>query len=80
MKLFFGIQQTVALVGLGMALTLTSGCGSDQTTTTATPNAPTIEPKVSPSNGAVEDLKKDVKPPVVVKPSTPPDPPAPKHE
>ena len=83
MKLVFGIQHTLALVGLGMALTVASGCESDQTTTPATPNAPTVEPKVSPSNGAVEDLKKDIKPPVVVKPSTPPvtdGAPAPKRE
>jgi hypothetical protein len=80
MRLVFGIQHTLALVGLGMALTVASGCGSDQTTTTATPNAPTVEPKVAPSKDDVEDLKKDVKPPVVIKPSTTPDPPAPKHE
>jgi hypothetical protein len=83
MKLVFGIQHALALVGLGIALTVASGCESGQTTTPATPNAPTVEPKVAPSTGAVDDLKKDVKPPVVVKPDSPratDGAPAPKHE
>jgi hypothetical protein len=83
MKLVYGIYHTLSLVGLGIALTVASGCDSGQTTTPATPNAPTVEPKVAPSSGAVDDLKKDVKPPVVVKPSSPPatdSVPAPKHE
>ena len=83
MKLVHIIRRALALTAMGIVITSVSGCDSDQTATPVTPNSPTIEPKLSPPKGAVEDLKKDIKPPVVVKPDSAPvtgDAPAPKHE
>lgn len=70
MKVIFGIRQLVVLLGLGIALLGASGCEGDHSTVTMGPDGSAkVEPKYSPPKQSVEDLKKDVKPPVVVKPS-----------
>lgn len=67
----------LTVFALGTVLVCGSGCDTD--------HAPVaITPKVAPDARAVEDLKKDIKPPVVIKPGGPvaPDgvPAAPKRE
>jgi len=70
MNVIFRIRHLVVLVGLGIALPGASGCDDDHPTATIEPDGSArVEPRYSPPNKPVEDLKKDVKPPVVVKPS-----------
>lgn len=72
----FRAHNLLPLAAIGLTLAVAPGCESEQPTAK-------IEPRVSVPAGPVEDLKKDVKPPVVVKPSTPAAPnavPAPKDE
>lgn len=72
MKVIFGIRQLVVLLGLGIALLGASGCEGDHSTVTMGPDGSAkVEPKYSPPNKPAEDLKKDIKPPVVIKPDTP---------
>ena len=74
MKVIFGIHHLVALPALGLALLGAAGCEGDHSTATATiepDGSARIEPKYSPPKQSVEDLKKDIKPPVVVKPGAP---------
>ena len=83
MKATFALPQSFVVAAIGLAVVAAPGCEGDRATSALSPGAPTIQPKVSPSKGAVEDLKKDLRPPVVVKPNTAPSVetiPAPKHE
>jgi hypothetical protein len=70
MKVIFGIRHLFALLGLGIVLLGTSGCEGNHSNVTIEPDGSAkVEPRYSPPNQSVEDLKRDVKPPVVVKPS-----------
>jgi hypothetical protein len=71
------IRDRFVRVGLGVTVVLTPGCdGSPPTSKT--------EPDASSTSRTVEDLKKDLRPPVVIKPNVPPKsdtvPVAPKRE
>ena len=59
------IQNGFALLGLGAALIVANGCEAEQP-------AVKIEPSTPPSARPLVDIKKDLTPPVVVKPSAPP--------
>jgi len=69
------IRHKLTLCGLGAALALAAGCNAEQPTFRT-------EPGSVPATRVIEDLKKDLKPPVVVKPNVAPGtvPPAPKTE
>ena len=56
---------------LGMVLAMVMGCNS-QDVATSTPNS-TLKSEPSPSRGhsSLEDIAKDVKPPVIIKPNVP---------
>jgi hypothetical protein len=64
MRTIFRFHHAFVLLVMGFVLVGASGCDGDQSTAK-------IEPKYSPPKQTVEDLKKDIKPPVVVKPGTP---------
>ncbi len=65
----FSIRKRLGL--LGMVLVMVMGCNS-QDITTSTPNsASKAEPSRSRGTSALEDLEKDVKPPVIIKPNVP---------
>ena len=59
------IRDGFVNVGFGAALILAAGCYAE-------PSTPQSEPKAPPASRAIEDLKKDLKPPVVIKPNVPP--------
>ena len=61
----FRIQNRFGIVGLAAALAGVTGCSGEQPTTS-------IEPDTASAKRTVEDLKKDLKPPVIIKPSVPP--------
>ena len=69
------IRHKLARFGLGAVLVLEAGCNAEQPPFRTKPGG-------VPATGAFEDLKKDVKPPVVIKPNVAPDtvPPSPKTE
>jgi hypothetical protein len=72
MKVIFGIRHLFAVLGLGTVLLGTSGCDGDHSNVTIEPDGSAkVEPRYTPPNHPVDDLKKDVKPPVVVKPTAP---------
>ena len=75
MTITIAIRHKLALFGLGAALVLAAGCDAEQTTFRT-------EPGSEPATRVFEDLKKDLKPPVVIKPDVAPGtlPPAPKTE
>ncbi len=57
-------HRQLTLFTLGTALVCGSGCDTDHAHVA-------IEPKVIPGTRPVEDLKRDLKPPVVIKPGGP---------
>jgi hypothetical protein len=67
------IRHKSALFGLAAALVLAAGCDTEQPTLRT-------EPAGVPASRAIEDLKKDLKPPVVIKPSITPGPVSPPPE
>jgi hypothetical protein len=59
------IRHKLALFGLAAGLVLVAGCDAGQPTLKT-------EPGGVPAARAIEDLKKDLKPPVVIKPDITP--------
>ncbi len=69
-------KWTSKLVGLCVALLIVGGCQPGETPEKAERPAITVEPHVAPSTKPLDDLKKDIQPPVVVKPNETPTTPA----
>jgi hypothetical protein len=75
MMLIKDTRNLVIRQSLALAAVLVFGCNAEQ-------GAPDVAPKVAPTTRSLEDIKNDVKPPVVVGPSAAPatSAPAPKKE
>jgi hypothetical protein len=70
MKFSSAISHGLVFVGIGLTLIGTLGCEVEYGAPKTAPGEPETERQLFPPSSAVEDLKKDVKPPVVVKPNT----------
>jgi hypothetical protein len=65
MWVIFRMQNRFAILGLGAALVAATGCNGEQ-------SAIKIEPDTTSTKRTLEDVKKDLKPPVIITPNAPP--------